>query len=144
MKIKEFGLFLFQLRSNKDLSLAEVSWKAKIDRTLLDRIERGKVATFPRHKTLSNLAEFYNFEFQYVPEQLLVMIDSAPSIDGEFINLEDEEKLITMEEGEKILIQRALEQSNCNRIKTARILKIGTRTLYRKLKDYGIDYRRYK
>jgi len=40
---------------------------------------------------------------------------------------------------EKNLIEKTLEQFRGNRKKTARALGIGERTLYRKLKEYGID-----
>ncbi len=40
---------------------------------------------------------------------------------------------------EKLHIQRVLNHTSGNRTETARLLNIGTTTLYRKLKEYGLD-----
>jgi two-component system response regulator HydG len=45
---------------------------------------------------------------------------------------------MSLEEAEKILILRTLEMTHGNREEAARILKIGERTLYRKLDKYGL------
>jgi len=45
---------------------------------------------------------------------------------------------MSLEEAEKELIRRTLEMTNGNREETARLLKIGERTLYRKLDKYGL------
>jgi two-component system response regulator HydG len=45
---------------------------------------------------------------------------------------------MSMDEVEKIYIQRTLELARGNREEAARILKIGERTLYRKLEKYGL------
>jgi DNA-binding NtrC family response regulator len=49
------------------------------------------------------------------------------------------EPLQTLEEMEKEAIERALQRVNRNRRKAAEILGISTRTLYRKLKEYGLE-----
>ena len=46
---------------------------------------------------------------------------------------------ITMNELEKEVIERTLKNCNENRRKTAKILDISERTLYRKLKEYEIS-----
>ena len=46
---------------------------------------------------------------------------------------------ITMDELEKEIIERTLKNCNGNRRKTANILDISERTLYRKLKEYEIN-----
>ena len=46
---------------------------------------------------------------------------------------------ITMDELEKEIIERTLKNCNGNRRKTANILDISERTLYRKLKEYDIN-----
>lgn len=48
-------------------------------------------------------------------------------------------KNITLDELEKKYILQVLKSTDNNKSETARILGIGTATLYRKLKDYGID-----
>ena len=149
MTVKEFGQFLFLLRTGKGLSLSEVSRETGVDRYLLDRLERGVQRSFPAYKTLSTLSDFYEFRFQYIPEQLLII---APSISvlpfqqqeeriDEFKN-HDGEYLMTMAEGEEILIRRALDQTDFNRERAADILKIALRTLYRKIKQYNIKKER--
>lgn len=49
------------------------------------------------------------------------------------------EQGLTLEELEQTYILRILKKMEGNRTKTANILKIGRRTLYRKLQDYGIQ-----
>jgi two-component system NtrC family response regulator len=40
---------------------------------------------------------------------------------------------------EKLHIQRVLNHAHGNRAETARLLNIGVATLYRKLKEYGLE-----
>ncbi|MGE0482268.1 MAG: sigma 54-interacting transcriptional regulator [Phycisphaerae bacterium] len=46
---------------------------------------------------------------------------------------------LTMADAERLMIERALASTNGNREQAAKMLKIGTRTLYRKLKEYGLQ-----
>ena len=50
-----------------------------------------------------------------------------------------EENTLNLEITEKRLIQEALKRCNYNRKKAAQELGISDRTLYRKIKDYGIE-----
>ncbi len=52
---------------------------------------------------------------------------------------EKEDMLPSLEEAERDLIRRALEKTNWNKRRAARILKVSERTLYRKIKEYGIE-----
>lgn len=45
----------------------------------------------------------------------------------------------TLKEVERYLIERTLDRTRGNRRKTAKILGLGERTLYRKLKEYGLE-----
>ena len=45
---------------------------------------------------------------------------------------------MTMQDAERLLIQNTLKLVGGNRVEAARILGIGERTLYRKIKDYGL------
>lgn len=143
MTIKEFGDFLYLLRIEKGLPICKSSFEIGIDSNLLGRLERGNIRTFPRYKTLLNLSEYYNFRFQYIPSQLLVISIPSPGkveLELEEVAESDElEDFISMETGEKILIKRALKQSGYNRKHAAQILHIGERTLYRKLEEYKIE-----
>ena len=51
----------------------------------------------------------------------------------------DEPELMTLEETEREMIRRALERNNGRRKAAAADLKISERTLYRKIKEYGLD-----
>ena len=46
---------------------------------------------------------------------------------------------VPLKEVEKILIEQTLEQVGGNRQEAARMLGIGERTMYRKLKEYGLS-----
>ena len=149
MRLKEFGTLLFNLRINKGLSLKEASREMGVDKILLDRFERGYLKSFPRNKTLVNIADFYNIDFQYIPEQLLVVVSPQISLDTVLTRqIEDskekkddtEEDVMTIEEGERVLIRRALIASRGNRKKASDMLGIGERTLYRKITEYEIIY----
>lgn len=55
------------------------------------------------------------------------------------ISLNEElNKIISLEEGEKIIIKKALERNNWNISETAKELKVGRQTLYRKIEKYDI------
>ena len=145
MTIKEFGDLLYLLRIGKNLSIKAVSTETGIDSNFLGKIERGNISAFPRHLTLSHLADFYGFRFQYIPSQLLVISIPEPStIEKEIEKIQEIDENIEIEDrislmrGEIMLIERALTQTGYNRIAAAKILGIGERTLYRKLKDYNI------
>jgi len=70
-------------------------------------------------------------------------IDKAPAIDiipsvepEEIIPIEDES--LRVEDGERELIRRALELTKGNRKEAAARLGVSERTLYRKIKEYGL------
>jgi two-component system response regulator HydG len=46
---------------------------------------------------------------------------------------------MTMEQAERVLIENTLKLTNGNREQAAKMLGIGERTLYRKIKDYGLS-----
>ncbi len=60
---------------------------------------------------------------------------AAEAVGGQIINLVG----ISMEQAEKELIKNTLKMTNGNREQAAKILRIGERTLYRKIKEYGIE-----
>ena len=66
---------------------------------------------------------------------------AAPLADGSFPARRVQEVLpgMTVEEVEKVLIRETLEALEGNRKKAARMLGIGERTLYRKIKTYGLE-----
>lgn len=64
--------------------------------------------------------------------------------DAEFETAEtaDDEKPRTMQEHEEDLIRQSLKRNDGNRRKTAKELELSERTLYRKIKEYGIEGKR--
>lgn len=49
------------------------------------------------------------------------------------------DELLALDDVEKEMIRRALEKHNGRRKNAAAELKISERTLYRKIKEYGLD-----
>ena len=62
----------------------------------------------------------------------------APEVQGEWEEVEPITASVSIEQTTRELIQRALEQCNGNRKEAAQQLGISERTLYRKIKEYGI------
>ena len=79
------------------------------------------------------LAEGNQLQVEDLPEQLQgstdIVLASVPNTAG-----------LTMEQMEKIHIANTLKLTGGNRDKTAKMLGIGARTLYRKLREYGLQY----
>ena len=66
-----------------------------------------------------------------------IRIEDLPA---SFIDMEKaQSEYNIMEETEKMLILRMLKQSDYNKRKTAALLEISRKTLYNKLKKYGIS-----
>ena len=61
----------------------------------------------------------------------------APALGGQSLGMGDMLGK-TLQEVEKEHIRQTLEMTNLNRAETAKILQIGERTLYRKIKEYGL------
>lgn len=67
----------------------------------------------------------------------------SDSVQHSKINAEDseyEEASVSLEDAEKEMIIKALERHEGKRKLAAKDLRISERTLYRKIKDYGLDY----
>jgi DNA-binding NtrC family response regulator len=72
-------------------------------------------------------------------EEALFEIESEEQEEDREPEAPEEKPLPTMLEAEKALITEALRRFEGNRRKTARVLGISERTLYRKLKNFDID-----
>jgi len=68
-----------------------------------------------------------------------VALSTAPSQSAAISELPKPESLVTMEELEKLHIERSLKHFNWNRVKTAKALGITPKTLYLKIKRYSIQ-----
>lgn len=86
-------------------------------------------------------------ELQHCVESAVVMA-SGDEIQAEDLTIQLEDKKnssgilvpygISLEDAEKMIILENLESNNGNKTKTADILKIGRKTLHRKLNEYGL------
>ena len=83
-----------------------------------------------KHGAVLSLGE--KIELEHLPDEL-----SQPTLlplpSGE------EGELVTLEEAERRHVLRVLEACGGQQVDTARVLGIGRTTLWRKLKDYGLD-----
>ncbi|MFW5799719.1 MAG: helix-turn-helix domain-containing protein, partial [Spirochaetota bacterium] len=84
-----------------------------------------------------------------VPNEVMYNEEKEESEVNDFLQSENLDKLfiqnnefITLEELEKMAIKKALEFYSYNLSNTARKLKIGRDTLYRKVKNYDIEIKR--
>jgi len=70
-------------------------------------------------------------ETENLPERIRGSRDIVPVTAGGMVGL-------TMAQAERMMIERTLQMTSGNREQAAKILDIGTRTLYRKIKEYGL------
>jgi transcriptional regulator with PAS, ATPase and Fis domain len=75
---------------------------------------------------------------RYVPSHPVQLLPPAEQIISDDIDNQAVETLPTMEEMERTLINEALKRSSGKRREAAKALKISERTLYRKIKEYGL------
>jgi transcriptional regulator with PAS, ATPase and Fis domain len=75
---------------------------------------------------------------RYVPTHPVQLLPPAEQIISDDIDNQAVETLPTMEEMERTLINEALKRSSGRRREAAKALKISERTLYRKIKEYGL------
>jgi DNA-binding NtrC family response regulator len=72
-----------------------------------------------------------------------VALSTVPTQLAAIPEMPDANKLITIEELEKLYIERALKHHRWNRVKTAAALGITAKTLYLKIKRYSIQIPRW-
>ncbi len=84
-------------------------------------------------------------ELKHSIERAVILSESdiLKAGDFQFVNFDDtveeiNSKPVSLEEGEKIIIERALTRNNFNISLTAKELEIGRQTLYRKIEKYGL------
>ncbi|WP_300698797.1 sigma-54 dependent transcriptional regulator [Bacteroides sp.] len=75
-----------------------------------------------------------------VPTIIHPSIKSAPTVDDDIQDTEEYvEESLSLDEVEKEMIRKALEKHHGKRKSAAQDLNISERTLYRKIKEYGLD-----
>jgi two-component system response regulator AtoC len=72
-----------------------------------------------------------------------VALSAMPSQPAALSNLPQTDKMLSIEELEKLHIERTLKHHNWNRVKTASVLGITAKTLYLKIKRYNIKIPRW-
>jgi len=77
-------------------------------------------------------AETRAIELHDLPERIRGPRDLVPVSSGGLVGL-------TMAQVERMMIERTLQATSGNREQAAKMLDIGTRTLYRKIKEYGLS-----
>jgi len=107
--------------------LMEYHWPGNI-RELENVIQRGLVLSYSEVITVDHLPSY----LQPLEDEEAQADIAAP--DGEGIPLK---KLLA--DYEKKLIRRALDETEWNRTRTARLLGINRRQLFSKMKRYGLD-----
>ncbi len=108
--------------------------------TIATLVQGGMPLAQPLHSTLSQpQPEQYAPLIQQNAEPAL-QVNYASQDDGDFLDTEAiEEEPLALSEREKNAIRRALEKHHGKRKLAATELKISERTLYRKLREYGIE-----
>lgn len=83
-------------------------------------------------------------ELKHTIEKAIILCESNTLTTEDFVfdklsnNSSDLDKPISLEEGERIIIQNALNRNNWNISETAKELNVGRQTLYRKIEKYDI------
>ena len=85
-------------------------------------------------------------ELEYVAKRMLDVVDferkrlsASESPDNDRVIVYKEGELLTADERERQLLETTLRKFNGHRADTAKALGISERTLYRKIKEYGIE-----
>ncbi len=103
---------------------------------LRKEIEDMGNGSMPHNTTIKNLQK------NYIPQPVLPAhpLPVAQSHAEEFVGEEiTDDTAMTLEDTERETIRRSLERNDGKRKKTAEELKISERTLYRKIKEYGLE-----
>jgi transcriptional regulator with PAS, ATPase and Fis domain len=123
---------LFELRGNvNDMRRDMVAMKKQ-----LEEVQNGAIAQ-PREAAPSNLPS---------PIPAISPISPIPSLGNaedavaeEYVEPEHEPENLNLNELSKQMLEKALDRNNGNRKKAAQELGISDRTLYRRLKQYGLE-----
>jgi len=122
---RDMGRPGLSLDASARAELLRRDWKGNV-RELANALERATILADSNTLTAADLGG--------LPPGFTVPTVSSPSVD-----LGSSGRIPTMEEAEQQLIRRALAQVDGNRKQAAQQLGIGVRTLYDKLKKYGIS-----
>jgi DNA-binding NtrC family response regulator len=79
------------------------------------------------------------FESDHIPSNPLVINSNVAKRENNFSDVEEIEESLSLEDMERELIKKALKKHRGRRKEAARELGISERTLYRKIRQYGIE-----
>jgi transcriptional regulator with PAS, ATPase and Fis domain len=141
---------LYNQHGQSDLSEREILYKIlfdlKRDVTELKKIVLENPANAEKFSAINNdhTNLFEGLQSEHRPEAPVVLIKPAAPADEtdeevEDITHETEDDSLSIEKKEKELIIRALQKNRNKRKYAARDLGISERTLYRKIKEYGLE-----
>jgi DNA-binding NtrC family response regulator len=108
------------------------------DNTVIDKLlpyEGWHYAPSAKKDSVKRLGK-HTFDAEYINDDAAEELLEVTSIDAEVTSYEEP---LSLEEREIVAIKKALEKNGGNRRKAAKDLRIAERTLYRKLKSYGLD-----
>ena len=116
---KKLGLTCDGISSEAMSYLTRYYWPGNV-RELVNVIERAVV----------DVAD-HQIEAETLPEEIRGSREIVPVTSGGLVGL-------TMAQVERMMIERTLQATSGNREQAAKMLGIGTRTLYRKIKEFGL------
>lgn len=108
------------------------------DNTVIDKLlpyEGWHYAPSAKKDSVKRLGK-HTFDAEYINDDAAEELLEVTSIDADVTSYEEP---LSLEEREIVAIKKALEKNGGNRRKAAKDLRIAERTLYRKLKSYGLD-----
>jgi transcriptional regulator with PAS, ATPase and Fis domain len=142
---------LYNRNNPSDISERDILYKVlfdlKKDVTELKKIVMENPAHAEKFSPISgeHINNFESFQSEHRPEAPPILLNIKPSTpeieseDVEDITHETEDDSLSIEKKEKELIIRALAKNRNKRKYAARDLGISERTLYRKIKEYGLE-----
>ena len=121
---------LFEMRREIDRLRQEVEQGSGSHNTIKDfRRDYGRQHSLPAYSGHHIAGEAIDAEASQVIDELQVSAEVSAK----------ESAMMTLEDTERETIRRSLERNEGKRKKTAEELKISERTLYRKIKEYGLE-----
>ena len=103
---------------------------------------RDDIEDLAQGQPRQNIGTIKNLQKNFAPQAMLPQhaLPASQPNEAEFINAEPhDDATMTLEDTERETIKRSLERNEGKRKKTAEELKISERTLYRKIKEYGLE-----
>ena len=103
---------------------------------------RDDIENLAQGQPRQNIGTIKNLQKNFAPQAMLPQhaLPASQPNEAEFINAEPhDDATMTLEDTERETIKRSLERNEGKRKKTAEELKISERTLYRKIKEYGLE-----